>query len=319
MISFLTPYWSGSEMMEIHLRSIRRFYPGAPILVSKRGGGDEEMEGYRRRFGIEYWLDECSYLDAYFRLLQRCGTEYACVIDHDAVLLASLDGLLGGLTGGLYDLVGVEERVREPPGVDWNRLRPAFRGWLRFAPGSAASNFILFNLREFRAKWGLRGVIGKRPKETKDFEFYYGIGQKLSRHKYLLPYHSRRYGFGNLLKDGDTAVVWHQWYGAYRGRLVGSEPGAYEPGVADTYAVVEIGERAFIADYPDLNFSDLTPAWGPDCDVRAEQLAFAATNRFEFPKAAGRAFRALRRWAGYGIRGIASRVATRVGRWWRLR
>ena len=27
-LSFLTPYWSGSEMMRIHLASLRRFHPG---------------------------------------------------------------------------------------------------------------------------------------------------------------------------------------------------------------------------------------------------------------------------------------------------
>ena len=39
------------------------------------------------------------------------------------------------------------------------------------------------------------------------------------RHHYLQPFHAPRYGLGNLLKDGDAPVAWHQWYGSYRTRL----------------------------------------------------------------------------------------------------
>ena len=113
-LSFLTPYWSGSEMMRIHLASLRRFYPAAPILVSKRGGDDGEMEAWRREFGIDYQLEECGYTDAYLRLLQRCKTQYVCVLDHDTVLLSGLEPLLQGLRDRRYDLVGIEERIRLP-------------------------------------------------------------------------------------------------------------------------------------------------------------------------------------------------------------
>ena len=317
-VSFLTPYWNGREMMDIHLQSIRQFHPAAPILISKRGMELEEMEGHKSRYGVRYWLEDCAYTDAYFRLLERCETDLVCILDHDTVLLRNLDGLLSGLRESRYDLVCVEERIREAPGVDWGRLRPDFRGWLRFAPGAAASNFIIFNLREFREKWGLRGVIGRRVHDTKDFEFYYGIGQRLTRHKYLLPYHTSKYGFGNLLKDGETAILWHQWYGAYRGRLVGTAPGASEPGVTNTYALVKAGERSFIRDYPKLDFSGLSPAWAPDCDVRAERLAFAKSNDVGLWTLAVRQVRTIRRWWHYGISGVLSRIATRVDRWRRL-
>ena len=90
-ISFLTPYWSGSEMMRIHLASLRRFHPGAPILVSKRGGDEGELATWRLQFGVDYRLEECGYTDAYVRLLQRCQTRYACILDHDTVLLAGLE------------------------------------------------------------------------------------------------------------------------------------------------------------------------------------------------------------------------------------
>src|SRR3954465_11151202 len=86
-LSFVTPYWSGRDQMEAHLDSIGRFHPGAPILVSKRGGDREQMEAFRTAHGIEYWLEDCGYTDALLRLLQRCQTEFYSLSDHDAVLL----------------------------------------------------------------------------------------------------------------------------------------------------------------------------------------------------------------------------------------
>jgi hypothetical protein len=315
-ISFLTPYWSGQEMMRIHLASIRRFYPGAPILVSKRGDDREEMESYRSEFGVRYWIEDCTYMDAYLRLLQRCETDYACILDHDAILLSGLDQLQIGIAEDRYDLVGIEERIREPAGMVglWPQLHP--NGWMRFAPGCTASNFILFNWRAFMAKWGLRGVIGTRVRNAKDSEFDYGIGQRLPRHKYLVPFHTRKYGLGNLLKHGDTAILWRQWFGSFRTRLVA---GASYPDRSEMFSDVEKGERAFLADYPNLDFSGLVPAWGPERDTAEEQLAFARERRFGFGKLVQRGMRTLQRWHSYGLNGILNRAASWLDRWWRLR
>lgn len=315
-ISFLTPYWSGREMMRLHLASIRRFYPAAPILVSKRGGDRAEMESHANEFGIRYWVEDCSYEDAYLRLLERCEADYACIMDHDVILLSGLDHFQNDITEGRYDLVGIEERIRAPAGMDGIGLPLQSHGWMRFAPGCTASNFLLFNWRAFEAKWGLRGVIGTRGWNLKDYEFDYGIGQKLARHKYLLPFHTRKYGLGNLLKDGDAAVLWHQWYGSYRTRLV---PGASYPDESAMYPGVERGERALIADYPHLDFSGLVPAWGPESDIRAEQLAFAREKRFSFAKFVQRGIRTLKRWRSYGLTGIFARASSWLDRWWRLR
>ena len=314
-ISFLTPYWSGREMMRIHLASIRRFYPDAPILVSKRDGGREELESLGGEFGVRYWIEDCSYEDAYLRLLERCDSNYACILDHDVILLDSLEPLRMGIANGSYDLVGIEERIRVPASMADLALPPQSNGWMRFAPGSTASNFLLFNWREFKARWGLRGVIGARGRAFKDHEFDYGIGQKLARHKYLRPFHAPKYGLGNLLKDGDTGVLWHQWYGSYRTRLV---PGASYPDESAMYAGVERGERAFLADYPMLDLSGLAPAWGPDCDIRAEQEAFARQKRFTLGRFAQRTVRTLRRWHSYGVGGVLSRATSWLDRWWRL-
>lgn len=321
MISFVTPYWSGQEMMRIHLESIRRFHPQAPILVSRRGGGAEEMETYRREFGVTYWLEEREFPDAYMRLLQRCETEYVCILDHDTVLLTSLDPYLKGLADGRYDMVGVEERIRMPDTI-WKTHWPQWGGWLRFAPGCTAANFMLFNLRAFKSRWGLRGVFGKRPAGTLHYEFDYGIGQKLTRQHLLRPFHARKYGMGNLLADEGVPVAWHQWYGSYRTRLdpdPAAAPDPTQPADSVVYPVAQAGELAFIADYPKLDFSDLTPAWGPDIDIEVEQLAIERARPPRWRRSVTDFQQRLQRWKSYGVRGFLFRACSRLDLWWRLR
>lgn len=310
-ISFLTPYWNGREMMLIHLQSIRRFYPSAPILISKRGGDREEMESHRAVFDVQYWLEECDYIDAILRLLERCDTEYACIADHDVVLLSSLDDLLAGLVDGRWDLVGMEERIRESPDTDSTRFSPPVHGWLRFAPGQMDTNLLMFNWRQFKRRWGLAGVKGKRPFGAWHYEDDYGICQKLQRHKYLLPFHTGRYGMGNLLKDGDTPIAWHQWYGSYRRRLrdAASDPAAF--GGSALAAHARKGETAFLSDYPNLDLSTLTPAWGPGWDIHAEQLAAERA----YPGPVARSVARVRRWRRDGVRGLAVRVLVKLDRW----
>jgi hypothetical protein len=263
MISFVTPYWCGRELMRIHLASIRRFYPQAPILISKKDEGAkedvEEMEAHRAEFGIRYWVEDYGYLGALLRLLKRCETEYVCICDHDTVLLSSLDLLLQGLVEGRYELVGMEERLRVPDRDEW----------MRFALGWMDCNFMMFNLRQFLRTWGLRGIKGKRAPGVFDWEETYGICQKLKRHKYLLPFHARKYGCATLLKDGETPIVWHLWYGSYQKRQLDN----LRPDIPGHE--VAAAERAFLADYPDLDLSGLSPAWGPDCNVLEARAAFA--------------------------------------------
>ncbi len=317
-LSFLTPYWSGHEMMRVHLASLRQFHPGAPVLVSKRGGDEGEMATWRREFGVDYHLEDCGYTDAYLRLLGRCQTQYACMLDHDTVLLSSLDSLLDGLRQSRYDLVGIEERIRLPEHVGTEPW-PESNGWLRFAPGCTASNFLIFDWRAFESQWGLRGIWGTRPAGVRHFDFDYGIGQRLQRHHYLLPFHVRKYGIGNLLKDGDRPVLWHQWYGSYRTRLVEDSAAASTDRNHEVAAVVAAGERAFIADYPDLVLADPSPAWGPERDVAAEQRTIAASEQSEPRRVAGGAAQRLRRWKSDGLRALVHRGMARLDRWWRLR
>ena len=145
----------------------------------------------------------------------------------------------------------------------------------------------------------MRGIFGEPTAGARHFEFDYGIGQRLTRHHYLRPYHAHKYGLGNLLKDGETPVAWHQWYGSYRTRLREA---------TDTYSIAMAGERAFLADFPQLSLDDLSPAWAPDRDVEAEQRAIAAAGLNEPTP------HRVRRWAGGHLRVVAARIAVRRGR-----
>ena len=314
-LSFLTPYWTGREMMECHLESIRRFYPDAPVLISKRGGGHEEMEALRRTYGVEYEIEECSHPDAVLRLFSRCTTEYVCILDHDVVLLDSLDDFVRAIADDHYDLVGFEERVREPAAMIAAGVAPELNGWLRLAPGCTGVNFLVFNLRAFVARWGLRGVRGRHVPGARHYEYDYGIGQRLTRHHYVRPWHTAKYGMGNLLTDGERHVAWHQWYGAHSRRLTGDvlERGE-EAGIEMRASFVESAEQRFLADFPDLDLTGLTPAWGPDLDAEADLAAAPAAG----VSSALQLVRRVRRWPSYGLRGLAERVAMRLDRWRRL-
>jgi hypothetical protein len=310
-LTFVTPYWAGHEMMRLHLESVRQFCPRSPILVSKKGGGKEEMDALASDFGVSFWLEECDYVDALLRLLHRCETEYVCITDHDTVLLAAPDGLLEGLARGEWDLVGVEERIRECPEVDWRALASQYDGWMRFAPGYMDATFLMFNLERFKHRWGLRGVGTSHPRGTLEGEYHYGICEKLRRHKYLRPYHTARYGMGNLLMDDDIPIVWHQWYGSYAQRLGGSHAELTAGDLSATIELATRGQANFLADYPHLDFGGLQPAWGPELDIEAERRMVARAYPGPWRRAADR----LSRWRRFGMRELMRRGLRRVARW----
>jgi hypothetical protein len=321
-ITFLTPYWSGEQMMRVHLQSIRRFHPDAPILISKRGGDEEQMESYRREFGVRFWIEECDYVEALLRLLERAETSIVCILDHDTVLFQSLAPLARGIAEGQWDLAGIEERIREPPDFDWRTAGSTHRGWLRFAPGYTDATMLLFDWGTFRQRWGLRGIKGQARGGPWIREFHYGICEKLPRHKYLRPHHVSRYGVGNLiLDDAGAPLLWHQWYGSWRRRFDGSGPEVPIHGVETTATRARDGEAAFLADYPDLDFSHAVPAWGPEFDLAAELAAFDEA----FPKHPPLSQRVrgmtarLRHWYSGGFSGFALRGRRWVHLWKMLR
>lgn len=281
-LSFVTPYLVGADMMRLHLDAIRRFHPEAPVLVSTPGGTPLDLEDSWTRAGVRSWTEDCTYGEAVSRLLARCDTEYVCILDHDTILLTGLTPLVEGLVADRYDLVGVEERVRVPDRI-WKALWPASGGWLRFAPGYMDGTLLLFNLRAFRDRWGLGGIrpSGALPPGY-PIEPHYGLCQKLTRHHYLRPFHTSRYGLGNLLRNGDTDVAWHSWYGSHRARALGSAAGDSASGEPPDHlvrGVVEAAERHFLEDYPDLDWSGLEPAWWPGADIDREKAAVAASRR----------------------------------------
>ena len=171
---------------------------------------------------------------------------------------------------------------------------------------------LMFNWRAFRERWGLAGVRGHRTRGALEYEYDHGIGQRLARHRYLLPFHTATYGMGNVLTHDGIPVLWHQWYGAYRARLQSSEPFQCDTSVLLEHAAR--GEAAFIADYPNLDLSSLVPAWGPGFDIAAEQRAVSASAPGSLDRGVAR-MGDLKR---LGIGGLAARVAARFDRWRRI-
>ena len=122
---------------------------------------------------------------------------------------------------------------------------------------------------------------------------------------------------GNILMDGNTAVLWHQWYGSYRTRLAGPtvDRNVFKPAeLVALETLAKEGEAAFLADYPALDLSSMMPAWGPDWDVVAEQEAAEAASPGLLVRASDR----LRWWRSLGWRGLAVRAYNKVDRWRRL-
>jgi hypothetical protein len=169
---------------------------------------------------------------------------------------------------------------------------------------------MLFDWFEFKRRWGLAGVRGHRAYGAWEHEYDYGIGQKLTRHKYLQPFHTARYGTGTVLKDGAVAVLWHQWYGSYRTRFANARSSG-DPAVDQLVAYATQGEEAFLADYPNLDLSRLHPAWGPEWDIRAEQHAA----ELAYPGVASRIAARVRRSREEGLRRLVARLRSKVDRW----
>ncbi len=71
-------------------------------------------------------------------------------------------------------------------------------------------------------------------------------------------------------------------------------------------AVIEAGERAFVDEYPQLDFGRLSPAWGSDDEAAAELRMFEATP--------ARTTGTLRRSAGAHLRAVLAWLAVRAER-----
>lgn len=251
-ITFLTPYLNGEDMMKIHLSSIRKYFPNSPILISKSGGHEDEMLRHKEEFGIQYWMDEKFYVESMNALYTRVETDLVCICDHDFVLLDDISYLIDGV-GEDYDIVGIEERIHHP----WADT------WMRHAPGYMDMTFMIFNLKDFVSKYGYDGIRIDKKKEDlpghTTHEYHYGLCEKLPRHKYLRPYHTEKYGMGNLLKDGDKNIGWHQWYGSYRIRPITAESDRVFHFGGKEY--LRGAEEAFLADYPNIDITNIRSAF----------------------------------------------------------
>lgn len=247
--SVLTPYLSGSYMLQLHLDSFRKFHPNAEILIS---AFNDEAQDLAEVYGAKYVAEPLRYFDAVKAMISRATNDIVVICDHDTVLLNSLDKYVDMLASDKVDLVSIEENIKHP----WADT------WMRYAPGFTDMTFFMYDKRKIPSKWpefDHRECHRLYPSHT-THEGHYGLCRALQRHFYLRPWHTDKYGMGNLLKDGETDVLWHQWYGSYRVRPI-TEKGdrVYKYGGKE---YLKKAEEAFLADYPDkLEFNNIRPAY----------------------------------------------------------
>ncbi len=248
-LSFLTAYLSGLTLLELHLAAIRKYHPDAEIIISAVDDSARKLvEKYRGR----YFIDNLEQLPAVAALLSRASHDVIVINDHDTVLFNNVNFLADKLAK--FDVVGIEERLKHP-----TKDR-----WFRYAPGYTGLSFFMFS----RAKARIR--IPNWPKFF-DLEFdnphnqnnepHYYICELLTKHYYLRPYSTEKYGLGNLLKDGDKNILWHQWFGSWEKRGAFISERDREDNPYRNMAELRAAEARFIQDYPQLDFRRAKPAF----------------------------------------------------------
>ncbi|KKQ94558.1 hypothetical protein A2865_04690 [Candidatus Woesebacteria bacterium RIFCSPHIGHO2_01_FULL_39_17] len=247
-ISFVTPYLSGTKWLELHLASIRKFHLHADIVIS---APDESARKIVERFGGRYFDNNRDYFQAIAFLFETAKHDTIVLSDCDTVLFAKIDYLAAKLKD--FDLVGIEERIRHA-----TKDR-----WFRFAPGYTDLTFIIFSRAKARANnpsWPHFPPFTPTPKNQNN-EDHYTFCELMSKHYYLRPYTTTKYGLGNLIRDGDKNILWHQWFGSWEKRASFISEREREDNPYKNMAELIAAESRFLADYPQLDFSQVKKAF----------------------------------------------------------
>lgn len=195
--TFLITYFAQPEFLEMCLDSIRKYHPGAKIIVSLQEGDNPVDIGDARFLMHDMHKDVWS--EVAINLLEACETDIAIFIEHDAFLLKSLDELIKQI--GKYDLIGPEEIME-----------------FRNSPGMVCQNFFIVNAKKLK-RLGLDNVrirdIEKLRSKIGSLESGYGISQTFKK-KLFLPVTRSGYGMGTFYGD----YVHHFWFGSYRERNI---------------------------------------------------------------------------------------------------
>ncbi len=242
MISFVTPYLSGIKWLELHLSSIRKFHPHDEIIISAPDNSAKELV---EKYGGRYFANNTGYDQAIEFLFAAATNDSIFLSDSDTVLFANVDYLADKLA--VFDLIGIEERIRQA-----NKDR-----WFRYAPGYTDLSITLFSRANAKAKnpdWPKFPPFQPSPNNQNN-EDHYKFCELLPKHYYLRPYTTTKYGLGNLLKDGDKNIAWHQWFGSWekRPKIVSEVDRDDKP--YESMAELVGAENNFFQDYPLLDFS----------------------------------------------------------------
>jgi len=196
--SFLVTYFAHPEFLKICLDSIKKYHPGAKIIISQQIRDDpiktrHKLIYHDMRLGV--WVD------AAIGLAEQCKTDIAVYCEHDIFLLRNIDDLTFKMNE--YDLIGPEEVI-------------PFEGLNRNCPGFVAQSFFIINMKKMK-KIGLdkMRINTSKPLNINNYESGYGISQSLNR-KLFLPVSRSGYGYGTFYGN----IAHHFWYGSYHKRNV---------------------------------------------------------------------------------------------------
>ena len=247
MISFITPFLSGKRMLETHLSSIREFHPNDEILISAM---DDSGKDISAKYNAVYSIDNLDYYNAVWSMVDKASNDTLLICDHDTVFFNNVQYLADKLSN--YDLISIEERIRNPYTNTWER----------FAPGYADMSFFMVSNSNVKSKvpeWPGYPPFDFNKPDNQNMEPHYGLCDALSKHYYLKPFHIDKYKLGNLIRDGNKEICWHQWFGSYdkRGTFFSDKPGAMTP--YDTLQDLIDTENLFLDDYPNIEFSEAKP------------------------------------------------------------
>jgi|SRR3989344_2219015 len=247
-ISFVTPYLSGTKWLELHLATIRKFHPQAEIVIS---APDESARKIVERFGGRYFANNKGYLQAIAFLFEEAKNDHIILSDCDTLFFANIDYLVEKLKK--FDLIGIEERIKHPIK---NR-------WYRYAPGYTDLTIIVFSRSKAKkniSTWPFFPEFSPSPKNQNN-EDHYAFCELLTKHYYLRPFTTDKYGLGNLIRDGGRNIAWHQWFGSWekRASFISEKPRDDNP--YPNMEELKKAEERFFADYPSLDFSSLKPAY----------------------------------------------------------
>ncbi len=248
MISFITPYLSGKRWLEMHLSSIRKFHPDDEIIICATDNSAKEIV---KKYNGRYFNNNEEYYQAVEFMFSKSSNDTIVLSDNDTVLLSNIKYLADKLSK--FEIIGVEEKIRNPIQKNWHR----------YAPGYMDMTFFMFSKAKFKSKikdWPKIPSFEFSKPNLNNTEPHYSLCEIFPKHYYLLPYHITRYGLGNLVKDGNKQILYHQWYGSWekRGSFMSEKNPEINP--YPTWDELKSAERRFQTDYPNPDFSKIKRA-----------------------------------------------------------